>query len=81
MQTFFCKKNNLFNVMQVSEVSKGKTEASLNLQVAKDELNRIKQSLANQPTSEDITEVRNRLRGIFTDKTVRCQNPNPTVLL
>ncbi|XP_063878815.1 leucine zipper transcription factor-like protein 1 [Scylla paramamosain] len=46
---------------KVSEVAKGKTEASLNLVVAKDELNRIRQSLANRPTSEDVTELCNEV--------------------
>lgn len=45
------------DILQVSEVAKGKTEANLNLVVAKDELNRIQQSLANRPTSEDVTEA------------------------
>ncbi|MPC96642.1 hypothetical protein E2C01_091912 [Portunus trituberculatus] len=41
----------------MSEVAKGKTEANLNLVLAKDELNKIQKSLANQPTSEDVTEA------------------------
>nr|XP_045595969.1 leucine zipper transcription factor-like protein 1 [Procambarus clarkii] len=42
---------------RATEATKGRTEMSLNLQEAREELNRLKQAVASRPTTDDFTEL------------------------
>ncbi|XP_071512789.1 leucine zipper transcription factor-like protein 1 [Panulirus ornatus] len=42
---------------KVTEVTKGKTEMTLDLQAARDELNKLKKNVTSRPTTEEVTEL------------------------